>query len=129
MAATAFGLTRPDGRDPAECASTSGPPYMRANASAIWLRLEFSTQTNTTRGGGMARPSGPRGPGVLDDRQVTQPPRRVADHLRQERRPRQPLAERLVADDPQFRRQGVPQGVERVAVRQQHDGPLPRQQV
>src|SRR5437764_133856 len=49
MASTAFGLTTPDGRDPALYASTAGPPSMRANASAIWLRLAFSTHTNSSR--------------------------------------------------------------------------------
>src|SRR5262245_56943066 len=49
MAATAFGLTTPDGRDPALYASTDDPPNMRANASAIWLRLAFSTHTNSNR--------------------------------------------------------------------------------
>ena len=42
-------LTRPDGREPALRASTPAPPKRRANASAIWLRLEFSTHTNSTR--------------------------------------------------------------------------------
>jgi|GEM_PF-2235410 len=45
----ALGLTTPDGRDPALYASIDAPPSIRANASAIWLRLEFSTQTNSTR--------------------------------------------------------------------------------
>ena len=45
----ALGLMRPDGADPALAASTDAPPCMRAKASAIWLRLEFSTQTNSTR--------------------------------------------------------------------------------
>src|SRR5687768_1333532 len=49
IAATAFGLTFPDGFDPALQASIVSPPSIRANASAIWLRLEFSTQTNRTR--------------------------------------------------------------------------------
>src|SRR5690606_10071843 len=49
MKRIAFGLIRPDGREPALNASTSAPPCMRANASAIWLRLAFSTQTNNTR--------------------------------------------------------------------------------
>src|SRR5437764_14811144 len=52
-----FGLTRPEGREPALCASTRPWPWMRAKASAIWLRLEFSTQTNRTcfiRHGGKA---------------------------------------------------------------------------
>ena len=39
MTATAFGFTRPHGRDPAEYASTAPPPCIRANASAIWLRF------------------------------------------------------------------------------------------
>src|SRR6185437_4472804 len=49
MNSTARGLTRPDGREPALYASTRPAPCMRAKASAIWLRLLFSTQTNTTR--------------------------------------------------------------------------------
>src|SRR5678815_1462103 len=49
MKRTAFGFTTPEGREPALNASTSGPPSIRAKASAIWLRLEFSTQTNRTR--------------------------------------------------------------------------------
>src|SRR3546814_3882806 len=49
MKRTAFGLIRPDGRDPALRASTCAPPCMRAKASAIWLRLEFSMQTKRTR--------------------------------------------------------------------------------
>src|SRR4051794_24525581 len=47
----AFGLTRPDGREPALYTSTLAPPWMRANACAIWLRQEFSTQTNRMRFG------------------------------------------------------------------------------
>src|SRR5687768_15311768 len=46
MIATALGLTAPDGRDPALQAST--PAILRANASASWLRQEFSTQTKST---------------------------------------------------------------------------------
>src|SRR5947207_2921863 len=49
MAATALGFTRPDGREPALNASTLPAPWTRANASAIWLRFEFSTQTKSTR--------------------------------------------------------------------------------
>src|SRR5688500_8754254 len=49
MKRSAFGLITPEGREPALCASTPAPPWTRANASAIWLRLEFSTQTNNTR--------------------------------------------------------------------------------
>src|SRR6478672_11937462 len=49
MKRMAFGFTTPEGREPALNASTSAPPSMRANASAIWLRLAFSTQTNNTR--------------------------------------------------------------------------------
>ena len=45
----AFGLIRPDGFEPALSASTASPPWRRAKASAIWLRLEFSTHTNSTR--------------------------------------------------------------------------------
>src|SRR5262245_29230617 len=45
IAAMAFGLIRPDGREPALNAWTLPSPRSRANASAIWLRLEFSTQT------------------------------------------------------------------------------------
>src|SRR5581483_4479922 len=37
------------GREPALWASTPGPPWMRAKASAIWLRQEFSTQTKRMR--------------------------------------------------------------------------------
>src|SRR5690606_30350347 len=39
----------PEGREPALSASTPSPPWMRANASAIWLRFEFSTHTKSTR--------------------------------------------------------------------------------
>src|SRR5215203_1466346 len=49
MISIAFGFTFPDGREPAEKASTFPPPCIRANASAIWLRQEFSTHTNKTR--------------------------------------------------------------------------------
>src|SRR6185312_9698509 len=49
MKRTAFGWIRPDGAEPALKASTASPPWMRAKASAIWLRLAFSTQTNRTR--------------------------------------------------------------------------------
>ena len=49
MKRIAFGLIRPDGFDPALDASTPSPPWMRANASAIWLRLEFSTHTKRMR--------------------------------------------------------------------------------
>src|SRR5690606_24044683 len=49
MKRTARGLTRPEGREPALSASTPSPPWMRANASAIWLRFEFSTHTKSTR--------------------------------------------------------------------------------
>src|SRR5574337_1118367 len=49
MAAMALGLITPDGCEPALYASTALPPSMRANASAIWLRFEFSTHTNRTR--------------------------------------------------------------------------------
>lgn len=41
----ALGLIRPDGRDPALKACMEDAPSIRAKASAIWLRLEFSTQT------------------------------------------------------------------------------------
>src|ERR1051326_6207625 len=51
MAAIALGLMRPDGREPALNASTRSPPWIWANASAIWLRFEFSTQTKITRFG------------------------------------------------------------------------------
>src|SRR5438270_5601047 len=51
MAATARGLICPDGREPALTASTRPPPWRRAKASAIWLRLLFSTQTKRTRFG------------------------------------------------------------------------------
>src|SRR5687768_25729 len=49
MKRIAFGLITPDGFEPALKASTASPPWMRAKASAIWLRLEFSTQTKRTR--------------------------------------------------------------------------------
>src|SRR5690606_26728286 len=49
MKRTALGLMTPDGLDPALIASTASPPCMRANASAIWLRLAFSTHTKRTR--------------------------------------------------------------------------------
>src|SRR3989344_7202087 len=49
MASMAFGLTPPEGLEPALYASTCGPPSILANASAIWLRFEFSTHTNSTR--------------------------------------------------------------------------------
>src|SRR5882724_2764124 len=45
MASIAWGLIIPDGFEPALKATTESPPWMRANASAIWLRFEFSTQT------------------------------------------------------------------------------------
>src|SRR5208282_2954142 len=48
MASIALGLIRPDGREPALNASTFSAPWIRANASAIWLRFEFSTHTKTT---------------------------------------------------------------------------------
>src|SRR5678815_28898 len=50
IAATARGLTRVAGRDPALSAISNPAPCMRAKPSAIWLRLEFSRQTNSTRG-------------------------------------------------------------------------------
>src|SRR5947199_3435640 len=50
MKATARGLTTPEGREPALWASTPSPPWRRANASAIWLRLAFSTHTKRMRG-------------------------------------------------------------------------------
>src|SRR5688500_6213040 len=49
MKRIAFGLITPEGLEPALKASTPSPPNLRAKASAIWLRLEFSTQTNSTR--------------------------------------------------------------------------------
>src|SRR4051812_22763777 len=49
MKIRARGGTLPEGAEPALNASTRSPPWMRANASAIWLRLLFSTQTNRTR--------------------------------------------------------------------------------
>src|SRR5205823_5694671 len=81
MNCTARGFTLPDGRLPAEWASTSLPPWRRANASAIWLRFEFSTQTNRIRFFGLGslmirtphfrnRNTGPRG--------RTRRPRRLA---------------------------------------------------
>src|SRR5207249_7301284 len=51
MAAMALGWTAFAGRQPALCASTRSPPYIRANASAIWLRLQFSLQTKRTHTG------------------------------------------------------------------------------
>src|SRR5262249_22763537 len=45
----AFGSTAPAGREPALYASTASPPSIRANASAIWLRLTFSTHTKRIR--------------------------------------------------------------------------------
>src|SRR5881392_3187283 len=45
----ARGLILPDGREPALYASMPSPPCRRANASAIWLRLLFSTQTKSIR--------------------------------------------------------------------------------
>jgi hypothetical protein len=38
----------PEGLEPALKAVTPSPPCKRAKASAIWLRLEFSTHTNKT---------------------------------------------------------------------------------
>ena len=49
MKRMALGLMRPEGFDPALSASTPSPPSIRAKASAIWLRLEFSTHTKSTR--------------------------------------------------------------------------------
>src|SRR5688572_25023510 len=49
MKRIAFGLMTPEGREPALIASTPSPPSIRANASAIWLRLAFSTHTKRTR--------------------------------------------------------------------------------
>src|SRR5437870_3912313 len=51
MAAMAFGWTASAGWQPALYASTQPSPHMRANASAIWLRLQFSLQTKRTRFG------------------------------------------------------------------------------
>src|SRR5438876_6600858 len=48
MASIALGFTQPEGREPALAASTCSP-CMRAKASAIWLRLVFSTQTKSNR--------------------------------------------------------------------------------
>src|ERR1044071_8066420 len=59
---TARGLPRPDGREPALKASTRSPPCRRANASAIWLRQEFSTHTKSTR---LAPPSASSGPAIV----------------------------------------------------------------
>src|SRR5262249_38493148 len=61
MASIALGFTRPEGREPALCASTFPAPCIRANASAIWLRFEFSTQTKMTRFTGKP-PSGAQRP-------------------------------------------------------------------
>src|SRR5688572_27552675 len=49
MKRVALGLTWPEGLEPALSASTLSPPWIWAKASAIWLRFEFSTQTNSTR--------------------------------------------------------------------------------
>src|SRR2546428_1303126 len=49
MDSIAFGLTCPDGLEPALYGSIAPAPCIRANASAIWLRHEFSTHTNSTR--------------------------------------------------------------------------------
>src|SRR5690242_15026579 len=63
MKRTALGLTTPDGREPALSASTPSPPCRRAKACAIWLRLAFSTHTNSTRlsGADMESPKAMRG--------------------------------------------------------------------
>src|SRR6185312_5395371 len=53
MKRTAFGLILPAGAEPALSASTASPPWICAKASAIWLRLAFSTQTNRMRFTGM----------------------------------------------------------------------------
>src|SRR5687768_13057178 len=49
MKRIAFGLITPDGFEPALKASTASSPWICAKASAIWLRLAFSTQTKRTR--------------------------------------------------------------------------------
>jgi hypothetical protein len=49
MKRMAFGLICPDGPESALRASMASPPWICANASAIWLRLEFSTQTTRAR--------------------------------------------------------------------------------
>ena len=50
MNCTARGLTVPLGFEPLLCPSTLPAPWILANASAIWLRFEFSMQTNNKRG-------------------------------------------------------------------------------
>jgi hypothetical protein len=49
MASIALGFTLPLGLDPALSARTWSLPWILANASAIWDRLEFSTHTNKIR--------------------------------------------------------------------------------
>src|SRR6266705_529272 len=49
MASMARALILPEGREPALKASTRPAPCRRAKASAIWLRLLFSTQTKRIR--------------------------------------------------------------------------------
>jgi hypothetical protein len=49
MASTAFGLIRPDGREPALNASTGPATCILANVSVIWLLFEFSTQAGPVR--------------------------------------------------------------------------------
>jgi len=48
MAWMALGFTTPDGDEPALEASRTCRPWIFVNASAIWLRLEFSVHTNRT---------------------------------------------------------------------------------
>src|SRR3989449_8211435 len=49
MDAIALRLTCPEGLEPALYGSIAPAPCIRAKASAIWLRHEFSTHTNSTR--------------------------------------------------------------------------------
>ena len=50
LAIMAMGLTAGPGFEPALHTSARSPPRVAANPSAIWLRHEFSTQTNSTVG-------------------------------------------------------------------------------
>ena len=50
IAATATGLTRAAGSDPAERTRTASPPSRRANAAAICDRPALCTHRNSTTG-------------------------------------------------------------------------------